>query len=195
MENNKKSKIIVSLFLSFFKVGAFTFGGGYAMIALLQNEFVLKKKWIDEKEFLDIVAIAESTPGPIAINAATYIGYKMAGIAGSIFSTIGVALPSLIIIYIISLFFDTFLKIKYVSYAFKGVSAAVIYLILSAAVKMFKSLDKSIFNCFLFGLVLICICGFSFYKISFSSIYFILICGVAGIILYYVKRSKGGDKK
>ena len=99
----KKSKLILTLFLCFFKIGAFTFGGGYAMLSLLENEFVSKKGWLTKDEFLDMLAIAESTPGPIAINSATFIGYKTAGVLGSTFATLGVVLPSFIIIFVISL--------------------------------------------------------------------------------------------
>lgn len=101
-------KLICSLFITFLKIGAFTFGGGYAMIALLENEFVEKKKWLEKSEFLDMVAVAESTPGPVAINSATYIGYKIAGFAGATMSTLAVSIPSFFVIYGISLFFDQF---------------------------------------------------------------------------------------
>ena len=110
----KKSKLIFSLFLTMLKIGLFTFGGGYAMIALLENEFVSKRAWIDKEEFLDMAAIAESTPGPIAINAATYIGYKNAGFLGATVSTLGICFPSFVIIYTISLFFDAFLSFELV---------------------------------------------------------------------------------
>ena len=131
-----------TLFLTFLKIGAFTFGGGYAMIALLENEFVIKKKWIKHDEFLDMVAIAESTPGPVAINSATYIGYKIDGISGALASTVAVCIPSFVIIYLISLFFNQFLALKYVGYAFKGIQVCVIYLILSAGISMLKGLKK-----------------------------------------------------
>lgn len=94
-------KKLCTLFLTFLKIGAFTFGGGYAMVALLENEFIAKKKWIDKKEFLDMIAIAESTPGPIAINSATYIGYHIAGVPGAATATLGVCIPSFVIIYLI----------------------------------------------------------------------------------------------
>ena len=100
------------LFWTFFKIGAFTFGGGYAMVALLQNEFVEEKKWVTKEEFLDMVAIAESTPGPVAVNSATYIGYKIEGAAGAAASTVAVCLPSFAVIYLISLFFDQFLRLS-----------------------------------------------------------------------------------
>ena len=102
--------ILPDLFRTFAKIGVFTFGGGYAMIALLENEFVEKKKWLEKDEFLDVAAIAESTPGPIAINCATYIGYKKAGVLGSAAATLGVILPSFIIIYAISLFLMHFFR-------------------------------------------------------------------------------------
>ncbi len=114
---------VVTLFLSFFKIGIFTFGGGYAMIALLKNEFVSKKQWITDDEFLDMAAIAESTPGPIAINCATYIGCRTAGLGGALASTIAVCIPSFAIIYLISSFFENFLELSYVSYALDGIQA------------------------------------------------------------------------
>ena len=118
----KKTKECLSLFLTMLKIGVFTFGGGYAMIALLENEFVEKKKWLEKDEFLDVAAIAESTPGPIAINAATYIGYKNAGIVGSIIATLGICIPSVVIIYAISLFFDAFLSLTLVCLRLQGYS-------------------------------------------------------------------------
>ena len=124
----KKYKLIMRLFLTMLKIGVFTFGGGYAMIALLENEFIEKKKWIEKDEFLNMVAIAESTPGPIAINAATYIGYQTAGFWGSLAATVAVCIPSFIIIFLISLFFDTFLSLTYVAYAFRGIQICVIYI-------------------------------------------------------------------
>ena len=105
----KKFKIVVSLFFTMLKIGLFTFGGGYAMIAILKNELIEKKKWLENAEFYDILAIAESTPGPIAINSSTYVGYKLAGIAGAFFATLGVCIPSFIIIYVISVFLSAFL--------------------------------------------------------------------------------------
>ena len=134
------------LFWTFFKIGAFTFGGGYAMVALLQNEFVEEKKWVTKEEFLDMVAIAESTPGPVAVNSATYIGYKIEGAAGAAASTVAVCLPSFAVIYLISLFFDQFLRLSVVASAFHGIQVCVIYLILSAGLKMLKQLEHSVFN-------------------------------------------------
>ena len=138
-----KFKTILKLFFTMFKVGLFTFGGGYAMIAVLEHEFVEKNGWIEKDEFYNMLAVAESTPGPIAINSSTFIGYRLAGVLGSVFATIAMCLPSLIIIYLISLFFDAFLSITIVAYAFKGIQACVCYLILSAGIKIVKKLKKN----------------------------------------------------
>ena len=128
--------IILILFLSMLKIGCFAFGGGYAIIALLENEFISKRKWIDHDEFLDVVAIAESTPGPIAINVATYIGYKLKGVLGAVVATVGMCVPSFVIMYLVSLFYEQFMEITLVSAAFKGIQICVVYLIASAGLKI-----------------------------------------------------------
>ena len=128
--------IILLLFLSMLKIGCFAFGGGYAIIALLENEFISKRKWIDHDEFLDVVAIAESTPGPIAINVATYIGYKLKGVLGAVVATVGMCVPSFVIMYLVSLFYEQFMEITLVSAAFKGIQICVVYLIASAGLKI-----------------------------------------------------------
>lgn len=188
-------KKLLTLFLTFFKIGAFTFGGGYAMAALLENEFTERRHWLDREEFLDITAIAESTPGPIAVNCATYIGFKSAGVAGALCATVGVCLPSFIIIYVISLFFDRFLQLKAVMFAFKGVKACVVYLIISAGVKMMKMLDRSPFNTAVFAAVTAAMLLVSFFGAGFSSVIYILLSGAAGLCLSLVKRLKTGEKK
>lgn len=187
----------LNLFLTMLKIGLFTFGGGYAMIALLENEFVSKRKWIERDKFLDMVAIAESTPGPIAINAATYIGYKMLGILGSLTATVAVCIPSFIIIYAISLFFDTFLSFTLVSYAFRGIQVCVIWLILSAGLKMLKNMKKTLFNIGILSVVITCMVAFSVFSVSFSTIFYILISGSIGLFVYLVgllRKRKEADK-
>lgn len=189
-------KKLIQLFLTFLKIGAFTFGGGYAMIALLENEFIEKKKWIDREEFLNMVAIAESTPGPVAVNSATYIGYRVGGVVGATLSTLAVSIPSFVIIYLISLFFDKFLSLTYVAYAFKGIQACVVYLIASAGVRMFKGLEKNVFNYVILGTVIVVMTVFSITAVSFSSIFYIVISGVAGWAVYMIGRHVGNaDKK
>ena len=192
----QEKNILFKLFITFLKIGAFTFGGGYAMIALLQNEFVVRKKWISEDDFLEIIAIAESTPGPIAINSATFIGYKMAGFWGSFFSTLAICIPSFSIIYIISLFFNKFLEFQFVTYAFKGIQVCVVYLIFTAGLKMFKNVKDGLFGKIIFSAVLLLFIGLSLFSIKFSPIYFIVICGFCGVALYAVKLYlKGGKEK
>ena len=192
-----KPKLILNLFISFFKIGLFTFGGGYATIAMLEHEFVEKKKWISGGEFYDMIAIAESTPGPIAINSATFIGYKTAGVLGSILATLGIVLPSLIIIYLISLFFNEFLSITLVAYAFKGIQACVAFLILRAGFKMVKKLKGAFFIAITL-VVTVAFTLFSLFAIDFSSIYFILLGAVTGLAFFgiskAVKSKKGGEK-
>ena len=178
------------LFGTFFKIGAFTFGGGYAMVALLEHEFVEKKRWLTREEFLDMVAIAESTPGPVAVNSATYIGYKLAGVAGAAASTLAVCLPSFAVIYLISLFFDRFLQLTVVANAFKGIQACVIYLILSAGVKMLKNLQRTPFNTAVVAVVLAAMVGCSVLAVKFSSICCILLCGAAGVLAYAVGQGR-----
>lgn len=140
----QKATMLRKLFLSMLKIGLFTFGGGYAMIALLEDEFIERKKWIDKDEFLDMTAIAESTPGPIAINSATFVGYKVAGFWGSFCATFGVVLPSYIIISVISLLLQQFHDIQAVKYAFFGIRAGVLALILKSLWTMFKKIKKSV---------------------------------------------------
>lgn len=163
------------------------------MIAIIESELVEKKKWIEKNEFLDVIAIAESTPGPIAINSATFIGYKRGGFWGSFFATLGVVMPSFIIIFAISFFFEKFLSLEYVGYAFKGIQACVAYLILSAGIKMFKGLKKNAFNVVLFGLTVAVMVALDLLAVSFSSVYYILIGGAVGIVVYLVSFAK--DKK
>ena len=191
----KKTKEYLSLFLTMLKIGLFTFGGGYAMIALLENEFVAKKKWIEKDEFLDVAAIAESTPGPIAINAATYIGFKKAGIVGSIIATLGICIPSFVIIYAISLFFDAFLSLTLVAYAFKGIQICVVYLILSAGLKMLKQMKKTEFNIIIILITIICMVVLSLFAVKFSTIFYILISGAFGVVVYFLGKLKKEEKQ
>ena len=183
----------LSLFLAMMKIGLFTFGGGYAMLALIENEFVERKKYIDREEFMDMVAIAESTPGPIAINTATYIGYKRLGFFGALASTIGVIVPSFLIIFVISLFFDHFLSYPLVAHAFQGIQVAVIYLIFSAGFKMLRNMKKTTLSVSILTTVTLSMTVLSLLASRFSSIFYILISGGIGLFLYLLKVVK--DKK
>ena len=191
----KKTTDPRALFLTLLKIGLFTFGGGYAMIALLENEFVSKKGWLKKDEFLDMVAIAESTPGPIAINAATYIGYKSFGFWGSLLATVAICIPSFVIIYTISLFFDLFLSLTVVEYAFRGIQVGVIYLIFSAGLKMLKKMKKSPFNVAILSAVMLGMILCSILAIKFSTILFILISGVLGIAFSLLASLRQGKER
>jgi len=168
------------------------------MIALLENEFVIKRKWINNDEFTDMVAIAESTPGPIAINAATYIGFKMGDVLGSILCTVAVCIPSFLIIYLISLFFNVFIGIQWVAAAFRGIQICVIFLILSAGIKMLIKIKKTVFNIIAMVATVVSMVLLSVFAVDFSSIFYILISGVLGLSIYFIKlliskKRKGKD--
>ena len=185
-------KSLETLFFTFFKIGLFTFGGGYAMIALLEEEFIQRRKWLDKDEFLDMTAIAESTPGPVAINSATYLGYKLAKVPGAATATVAVCLPSFLIIYAISLFFEQFTQLTVIANAFKGIQVCVIYLIFSAGVRMLKSLDKSPFATGVLAAVMLVMVGLSLAGVSVSSILLILLSGAAGVAAWLIGRRKEG---
>ena len=185
-------KSLETLFFTFFKIGRFTVGGGYAMIALLEEEFIQRRKWLDKDEFLDMTAIAESTPGPVAINSATYLGYKLAKVPGAATATVAVCLPSFLIIYAISLFFEQFTQLTVIANAFKGIQVCVIYLIFSAGVRMLKSLDKSLFATGVLAAVMLVMVGLSLAGVSVSSILLILLSGAAGVAAWLIGRRKEG---
>jgi len=185
-------KSLGTLFFTFFKIGLFTFGGGYAMIALLEEEFIQRRKWLDKDEFLDMTAIAESTPGPVAINSATYLGYKLAKVPGAATATVAVCLPSFLIIYVISLFFEQFTQLTVIANAFKGIQVCVIYLIFSAGVRMLKALDKSPFATGVLAAVMLVMVGLSLAGVSVSSILLILLSGAAGVAAWLISRRKEG---
>lgn len=188
----QEAKSLGTLFFTFFKIGLFTFGGGYAMIALLEEEFIQRRRWLDKDEFLDMTAIAESTPGPVAINSATYLGYKLAKVPGAATATVAVCLPSFLIIYAISLFFEQFTQLTVIANAFKGIQICVIYLIFSAGVRMLKALDKSPFATGVLAAVMLVMVVLSLAGVSVSSILLILLSGAAGVAAWLIGRRKEG---
>ena len=188
----QEAQSLGTLFFTFFKIGLFTFGGGYAMIALLEEEFIQRRRWLDKDEFLDMTAIAESTPGPVAINSATYLGYKLAKVPGAATATVAVCLPSFLIIYAISLFFEQFTRLTVIANAFKGIQVCVIYLIFSAGVRMLKALDKSPFATGVLAAVMLVMVGLSLAGVSVSSILLILLSGAAGVAAWLIGRRKEG---
>ena len=176
--------MIGALFLTFFKIGLFTFGGGYAMIPLIENICVEKKKWITHDEMMDIAVIAESTPGPIAINLATYVGYKQKKTAGALIATLGMVLPSFCIIYIISKFLDNFLEITWVASAFRGVKIAVALLIFDAALKMFKKMKKKPFPLVIMSLSFVAMMIINMFALRISSIVIMLTAALIGLVAF-----------
>ena len=175
----------LDLFLTFMKIGAFTFGGGYAMIPLIQKEVCENKKWMNEKDISDIVAISESTPGPIAINAATFVGYKTSGFPGACIATLGVVLPSFLIISLISLVLTQFQDIRAVQYAFMGIRAAVLALILKALWMMFRTTKKKVISYIIMGFSLVLT---AFMKTD--AVFVIIGCGLFGLLWSFLNRKE-----
>ena len=199
MKKDNKFIQVLILFLTFLKVGAFTFGGGYAMIPIIHKEVVEKRKWANNSDVLDILAISESTPGPIAVNSATYIGFKVAGFWGSFAATLGLAIPSFVIIYVISMFYKTFMSWSIVQAAFKGLSIGVILLLIIAIFKLKKAVPNSFLSVCLFIFTLIgmltytAISNVTGFVIPSVSLIFILLGLVVGFISAAI--SKGGKRK
>jgi len=194
MESTFKKYLI--LFLTFFKIGLFTFGGGYAMIPLIQQEVTDKKKWMRAEEVADIIAISEATPGPLSINAATYVGYRVAGVLGTIFATIGLVIPSFVIIFIISLFLDQFMQIEIINHAFMGIKAAVALLVIMGSFYLYKSMEKNPFTIAILVITISLSLVLGFLNASISSVFFILGGALVGLIFELVyKMKKRGQQK
>lgn len=174
--------MLLNLFITFLKIGTFTFGGGYAMIPIVKDYCIEKEKWITEEEFLNMLTVSESTPGPVAINMATYIGYKKAGLLGAIFATVGVVFSSYWIIYFISLFFEDILKISLISNAFKGIRIAVSIIILNSVINLFKTEYKNTNN----KLFIFCVSFVTFFVMILSSLFDLKIQTIYIIIISFI---------
>ena len=179
-----RKKLYCQLFLTFFKIGAFTFGGGYAMIPLIRRE-VVEKKWIDEQDMMDIIAVSESTPGPFAINSATFVGYQLGGFSGAVMATLGVTLPSFLIILAISFFLKQFEELPAVQYAFTGIRAGVFVLILSACYSMFKQCKS---NWFSYIIIVAAFISVGFFNAS--AIFILILCAIAGLCFSSIMARK-----
>ncbi|MBQ4272341.1 MAG: chromate transporter [Clostridia bacterium] len=184
-----KKTSLWQLFATFFKTGLFTFGGGYAMIAILQEELVDKKKWITNQDMLDMIVVAESTPGVIAVNTATSVGYKTRGVLGAIVATLGIVLPSFLIISLLSYLIDAFQSNIWYQSAFKGIQACVTVLVINAFTKMFKQIEHDAYNYVSF-VVAFAIAALT----NFSVIYLILIGGLCGLVVTLLKQKKSNKK-
>ena len=193
MKEKKSLKTLLNLFLTFFKLGIFSIGGGPTMLTLLQGELVEKKGWITNDELMEMTAIAESTPGPIAVNLATYLGYKKGGFFGALLSTLGVIITPFALMFCISLFLENLLSFEAIKYAFIGVKVGVVFLLLKVTITLVKSLKKDWFGITLLCVVTTAMVLFTIFAINFSAIYFILIGAVLGLLIYGIipkKRSK-----
>ena len=188
---------VLDLFLTFAKIGFFTFGGGYAMISLIEDSCVEKKQWITHDEMLNVTVIAESTPGPIAINCATFVGYKQKGLIGAVAATIGIVLPSFCIIFLISMLLDNFLEIAWIAHAFMGVRIAVGILILDAAIKMFKKMQKKPIPLTIMICAFVSMLVINIFALRVSSITLMLIAAVISLAIFLIRRNTGkaGDVK
>lgn len=186
-KKNGMVKNCLELFWSFFKIGACTFGGGAAMISFISAEAVEKKKWITNEEMLDMVTVAESTPGPIAINTATFVGFRVAGVIGSITATLGTVVPPFCIMLFIAAFFDFFKSIDIINYMFSGVRVGVIALILKAFLKMWSSCKKDAFYYAVFTLAFLAVAVF-----GIGTIPVIICAGLVGVgsVLVSLRRGK-----
>ena len=188
-----KIKTNFVLFYNFLKIGAFTFGGGLAMIPLVSRIVVEKYHWMTDDEMVDMIAIAESTPGVIAVNLATFIGFKLNKFFGALFATLGVILPSFLIITLISFFYEKFIEIEVVSWAFMGIKACVAILILNAGIKLLKNVKKNVFSI----LVLLIAFMLCLFVNAISTVYIIIGGLVVGVLYYTIAESirKKKDKK
>lgn len=182
----QKKHRLLELFLTFFKIGALTFGGGLAMMPVMRKEVVEKKRWADDDDILKILVISESTPGVLAVNSATFMGYKIAGFKGSLAATLGVILPSFIIISIISLFIMQFKSYTLVAYAFYGIQAGVAVLIFKAALKLSKKVHFNVFSVIILTMSL-----FISLFTSFSVIYILIASALLGMIYGFIAHVKG----
>ena len=179
------------LFLTFMKIGMFTFGGGYAMISVIEDSCVERKGWITHEELMDMTVIAESTPGPIAINCATFVGYKMAGFWGAVWATVGMVVPSFVIILAISSFLDRFLEIRVIANAFRGIQVAVGILILNAAINMMKKMKKKAFPVAVMAASAAVMLLVHLFSWKLSSITLMLFAGAVSLVLFLTKGGRG----
>ena len=180
--------ILIELFFTFAKIGLFTFGGGYAMLSIIETICVERKKWITHDEMMNITVIAESTPGPIAINCATYVGYKKGNLPGAILATLGVTIPSFVIIFAISMFLEGFLEITWIAHAFQGIKIAVGILILDAAIKMIRKMQKKPLQIGILLASFTVIMLINVLKLHLSSIVVMLVAALVSVASYLAKK-------
>jgi len=189
--------IIADLFLTFAKIGCFTFGGGYAMIALIKDACVDKKQWITHDEMMDTTVVAESTPGPMAINCATFVGYRQAGMLGATIATLGIVLPSFLIIFLISCYLEHFLEIGWIASAFQGIKIAIGILILNVGCSMLKKMKKKLFSYAIMGCSCAAMLAIDLFSLPVSAIAVMLMAAAVSLSAFTVKdmsHKRGAEK-
>ena len=189
----KNRRILWELFTVFFRVGLFTFGGGYAMIAIIEDACVDRRSWITREEMDNLVVVAESTPGPVAINCATFVGSRQGGLAGALCATLGMVLPSFLLIFAISRFLDRFLEIRVIANAFKGIKLAVGLLILDAGRRLLSRVPRQPLPLTIFGVTFAAMLAVNFQALRLSSV--VLMLAAAGVSLLALAVKRGGKTK
>ena len=195
-ESDRKAvgkSVLIELFMTFAKIGLFTFGGGYAMLSIIEDICVEKKNWITHDEMMNITVIAESTPGPIAINCATYVGYKKGKLPGAILATLGVAVPSFVIIFVISMFLEGFLEIAWIAHAFQGIKLAVGILILDAALKMIRKMPKKRLQIGIMVAAFIVIILINVLELHLSSVVVMVTAALVSVAFFLVGERRGKE--
>ena len=193
-EQEKKAGLLWQLFSVFFRIGLFTFGGGYAMISIVEDACVDRRGWITREEMDDLVVVAESTPGPIAINCATFVGSRQGGFSGAVAATLGMILPSFLVIFAVSRFLERFLEIRVIASAFKGIKLAVSILILDAGLRMLRRLPKKLLPMAILGGTLILMLLVNFEVLRLSSVVLMLASAILCLAVLAVKRKGGEDR-
>ena len=187
--------ILLDLFLTFAKIGLFTFGGGYALVSMIENTCVERKAWLTHDEMMTVTVIAESTPGPIAINCATYVGYKQKGMVGAIVATIGMVLPSFVIILLVSMVFDNFLEITWIASAFKGIRIAVGIIILDAGIKMIRKMHKKVIPRVIMACSALAMFLIDIFALRISSIVLMLVAALVSLSIFLIKGSAAKEEQ
>ena len=187
--------VLLDLFLTFAKIGLFTFGGGYALVSMIENTCVERKAWLTHDEMMTVTVIAESTPGPIAINCATYVGYKQKGMVGAIVATIGMVLPSFVIILLVSMVFDNFLEITWIASAFKGIRIAVGIIILDAGIKMIRKMHKKVIPRIIMACSALAMFLIDIFALKISSIVLMLVAAVVSLSIFLIKGKTAKEER
>lgn len=187
--------VLLDLFLTFAKIGLFTFGGGYALVSMIENTCVERKAWLTHDEMMTVTVIAESTPGPIAINCATYVGYRQKGMVGAIVATIGMVLPSFVIILLVSMVFDNFLEITWIASAFKGIRIAVGIIILDAGIKMVRKMHKKVIPRIIMACSALVMFLIDIFALKISSIVLMLVAAVVSLSIFLIKGKTAKEER